>query len=69
VDDGEGKRLKAGFLSKDLVVHVLVRTGVGLIVNGVRIGPLDAKVLCGGVSFKRLESGVMPKCTINTLKW
>lgn len=69
VDDGEGTRLKAGFLSKDLVVNVQVRTGVGLIVNGARIGPLPVKVLCGGVSFNRLESGVMPKCTINTLKW
>jgi hypothetical protein len=29
VDDGEGTRLKAGFLSKDLVVHVQVR-GLGL---------------------------------------
>lgn len=69
VDDGEGTRLKAGFVSKNLVVKVEVRTGVGLVVNGVRIGPLGVKVLCGGVSFNRLESGVMPKCAINTLKW
>jgi hypothetical protein len=69
VTDGEGSRLKAGFLSKDLVVNVEVRTGVGFVVNGVRLGPLGVKVLCGGVSFNRLESGVMPKCTINTLKW
>lgn len=69
VDDGVGKRLKAGFRNKEMVVKVEVRSRVGFIVDGQSIGPLGVKVICGGVSLKRLEAGFMPKCTINTLKW
>lgn len=69
VDDGEGSRLKSSFSSKDLVVNLNVKSGVGLIVDGFRIGPLAVKVSCGGVSFKRLHSGDTPKCTVTTLKW
>lgn len=69
VDDGDGSKLKARFQSKGLVVSVEVQSGLGFIVEGLKIGPLGVKVLCGGVSLKRLESGDMPSCTINTLKW
>ncbi|KAG6667019.1 hypothetical protein I3843_01G067300 [Carya illinoinensis] len=69
VDDGEGRQLKARFHSQELVVNVEVRSGVGFFVDGLRIGPLGVKVLCGGVSLKKLETGDMPKCTVTTLKW
>ncbi|GMY23824.1 NDR1/HIN1-like protein 6 [Fagus crenata] len=69
VDDGDGSKLKARFQSKGLVVSVEVQSGLGFIVEGLKIGPLGVKVLCGGVSLKRLESGDTPSCTINTLKW
>ena len=69
VDDGEGAKLKASYKSKGLVVSVEARTSLGYIVQGLKIGPLGVKVLCGGVSLKGLEDGKIPKCTINTLKW
>ncbi|XP_018827869.1 NDR1/HIN1-like protein 6 [Juglans regia] len=69
VDDGEGRKLKARFQNKELVVNVEVRSGVGFYVDGLRIGPLAVKVLCGGVSLKVLETGDMPKCTVTILKW
>lgn len=69
VDDGLGKRLKSGHKSKDLVVKIEAKTSVGYIVQGVKIGTVEVGVLCGGVSLKKLDSGDMPKCSIDLLKW
>lgn len=69
VNDGEGTKLKDRFRSNGLVVNVVVRSKLGFIVNGLKIGPLGFKVLCRGLSMKKLESGGMKGCTINILKW
>ncbi|XP_057980601.1 NDR1/HIN1-like protein 6 [Malania oleifera] len=72
VEDGLGRKLKAGYRSKALVVAAEIRTRVGLGVGRWRIGTLGLSVVCGGggdMSLKKLKGGVMPKCTIRILKW
>ncbi|XP_062090595.1 NDR1/HIN1-like protein 6 [Humulus lupulus] len=69
VDDGLGTKLKNGFKNKGLVVDVEARTRVGFIVQGMKIGTVEVDALCGGVSLKKLDSGDMPKCSVNLFKW
>lgn len=69
VDDGIGRRLKNGYKSKELVVNIEGKTHVGYIVQGVKIGTAEVGVFCGGVSLKKLDSGDMPKCSLDLLQW
>ncbi|KAG6663631.1 NDR1/HIN1-like protein 6 [Carya illinoinensis] len=69
VDGEEGNRLKAGFQSKELMVKMEIRIAVGFLLDALRIGPLEMKVLCDGVSLMALEAGATHKCTLDTLKW
>ena len=69
VDDGSGTKLKNGFKNKGLVVDVEARTRVGFIVQGLKIGTVGVNALCGAVSLKKLDSGDMPKCSVNLFKW
>lgn len=69
VGDGVGQKLKARYRSRDLVVFTVVRTRIGLSMEGWRVGTVGIKVMCGDISLKKFESGSMPKCTINVLNW
>ncbi|OMO64342.1 Late embryogenesis abundant protein, LEA-14 [Corchorus capsularis] len=69
VDDRIGTRLQSRFRSKSLVVNVEARTKIGLGVGGLKIGMVGVTVKCDGITLKQLDSGDMPKCVINMLKW
>lgn len=69
VVDGVGKRLQARYRSKSLAVNVEGRTKAGLGVGGLKIGMVGVTVKCDGITMKQLDSGEMPRCVINMLKW
>ncbi|XP_010055051.1 NDR1/HIN1-like protein 6 isoform X1 [Eucalyptus grandis] len=69
VEDGAGAELRSGYRSKSLVVKVKVRTSVGAIIQGWKVGRVRVNVECGEVAMKEVEGGEMPKCKINLLRW
>ncbi|KAM7277347.1 hypothetical protein ACFE04_019213 [Oxalis oulophora] len=69
VDDGVGSRLKARYRTKALIINVDVKTTVAVGLYSYLLGSVPIEIQCGGVTLKRLQSGEMPKCTINFLRW
>lgn len=69
VNDGLGTKLKKGYKNGDLKVKVEAKTGLGFVVEGWKVGPIGININCGRVKLKRVESGEIPKCSIEMLKW
>ncbi|XP_030548060.1 NDR1/HIN1-like protein 6 isoform X2 [Rhodamnia argentea] len=69
LEDGAGADLRSGQRSKSLVVKVAVRTSVGAIIEGWKVGRVGVNVECGDVTVKDVEGGDMPKCKIKLLYW
>ena len=69
VEEGVGKRLRSGFKSKGLVVGLRLKVRIGYVVQGIRVWSVRVRVVCGGVSLKRLRDGDAPKCAIEVFKW
>lgn len=72
IDDTVGSRLKSQFHSKTLKFSVTIKTKLSAhIIGGVTVS-LPLKIACGGGSdatLKRINTGSLPRCSINMLRW
>lgn len=64
LDDFKAQKLKDQFRAKSLMVTVEVRTGMGMVLNGLRIGIIEIKLICGASSLKQIQEGAMPRCKV-----
>lgn len=52
-----------------MVVRTEVRTGIGVAADWWSSVKVGVRVLCDGVSLKKVEAGAVPKCTVYMFKW
>ncbi|XP_050387671.1 uncharacterized protein LOC126803973 [Argentina anserina] len=70
LNDAVAKKLLSQYVAKTMRVGVEMKTRLGYVVKGWRIGTIDVDVVCGGVTMKEIHVGsTMPKCKINAYKW
>lgn len=64
LDDSNAKRVKDKFRAKSLMITVDIRTGIGMVLSGLKIGTIEVNLICGAFSLKQIHDGVMPKCKV-----
>ncbi|CAL5400907.1 unnamed protein product [Camellia sinensis] len=62
------KKLKGGVRNKRVVVRTEVRTGIGVAADWWSSVKVGVRVLCDGVSLKKVEAGAVPKCSVYMFK-
>nr|XP_011468951.1 PREDICTED: uncharacterized protein LOC101300861 [Fragaria vesca subsp. vesca]XP_011468952.1 PREDICTED: uncharacterized protein LOC101300861 [Fragaria vesca subsp. vesca] len=70
LNDAVAKKLRSQYEGKVMKVGVEMKTKVGYVVKGWRIGTMDIDVECGDVTMKEIHTGsTMPKCKMHAYKW
>ncbi|KAL3517250.1 hypothetical protein ACH5RR_024152 [Cinchona calisaya] len=64
LDDPSAKKVMNKFRAKSLMANVEVRTGIGMVLSGLKIGTVEVKVTCNASSLKEIQDGSMPKCKV-----
>ncbi|XP_027103405.2 NDR1/HIN1-like protein 13 [Coffea arabica] len=62
LDGSSVKKVTDRIRAKSLMTHVEVRTGIGMVLSGLKIGTVEVKLACEASSLKHIQEGAMPKC-------
>ncbi|PIN00568.1 hypothetical protein CDL12_26928 [Handroanthus impetiginosus] len=70
LDEKSAQELKNGYKSKNLMVNVAVKTGIGFKGSGWKTGVVPAEVVCEGVRLNRVQAGgASPECRFMLVNW
>lgn len=64
LDHSSAKKVTNKFRAKSLMINVEVRTGIGMVLSGLKIGTVEVKLSCEASSLKQIQDGAMPKCKV-----